>query len=290
MIGCVHSPAVYTTTTGGATVASWSAMGTQPSGAGGAVACYSPTSFVVGASGGGLNQWNGSSWTAVSTVPNGSWGGSFSPGRTLTVDWVDGTYIAWAGTTIYKWTNPASVSTYSFVSGNGLGYTGAMLKSVPGKQGHVFASTGFAAWGSTETLAVFISQSAIPATIDYPTNVFYFSSNHGQTFTALPNVGQVGAFCFTAPASGQTYPTIRFWGWVKIASVWTYGLYRIDGFNPSNISATTVTAENIQYPKSWFGLPAGMGGDMGQWGRSITAVGGGGFSIEQINGQTNAWP
>ena len=79
------------------------------------------------------------------------------------------------------------------------------IKSVPGEAGHLFYTGGPAG-----------NPSSTPAN-----EPFYRSTNGGVTWTAVPNVLDVFAFGFGAPASGQSYPSVYIAGYVnKIYGVW----------------------------------------------------------------------
>lgn len=124
----------------------------------------------------------------------------------------------------------------------------ARLYTVPGKQGHLFFTSGQ-------------QSSAYPA--------FMRSTDGGATWQQVPNVAQVYAAGFGAPASGQTYPSIYIAGYFY----GKFSIYRSDNNavdwtdlgaapNDNGDTITTISGDPSTYGKVYVGF-SGSGGAYG---------------------------
>jgi photosystem II stability/assembly factor-like uncharacterized protein len=202
-----------TSTDGGKT---WQAFPASIPGAsadfmGGTIAASTPKN-IIWAPADGFNPYytldGGKTWTAISLPGVSSWGGFdwayYLNTRTVTADRVQPHtfYLYFNG--VFKttdggvsWTQIAGVlEPYAYNSS---------IQAVPGAQGNLFFSGGIQGNGTNP-----------PSWAG-----FYKSTDGGSTWITVPNVLEVIAFGFGAPAAGQAYPTIDIVGYVNnVYGVW----------------------------------------------------------------------
>ena len=210
-------------TNGGQT---WTFFPTNPPGAGigtdvgGTIAASTPSNIIWAAAGGHQPYYTldgGETWNPV-VLPGVSNWSVFDTSyaldtRTVTADRVlPNTFYMYFPTNgtasgFYKSTDGgASWTQMSHVFFVGSGFN-SELESVPGEAGNLFWASGPV--GGTTAQHPFHS--------DY----FYQSTNGGATWTAVPNVLEVQAFGFGAPAAQGGYPSIYIVGWVNdVYGIW----------------------------------------------------------------------
>jgi photosystem II stability/assembly factor-like uncharacterized protein len=178
---------------------------------GGTIAASTPKN-IVWAPADGFNPYytldGGKSWSPISLPGVTSWSGFdwayYLNTRTVTADRVQANtfYLYYNG--VYKTTNGGR--DWTQVSGSLEPWAfNLSLQSVPGKQGNLFFSGGIQGNGTNP-----------PSWAG-----FYMSTDGGTTWTTIPNVLEVIAFGFGAPAPGKTYPTIDIVGYVNnVYGIW----------------------------------------------------------------------
>jgi hypothetical protein len=140
----------------------------------------------------GVSSWSGFDWAYYLVQ------------RSVTADRVQPHtfYLYYNG--VYKTTNGGK--SWHQVSGSVAPFAfNSSIQSVPGKAGNLFFTSGIQEGGTNP-----------PAWAG-----FYNSSDGGKTWTAIPNVLEVIAFGFGAPATGETHPTLYIVGYVNnVYGVW----------------------------------------------------------------------
>jgi hypothetical protein len=192
----------------------WTKFATYPADSkiGGGIAASTPKNIVWAPSSDGAPYYTtdgGATWIKAAIPGTPTWGFAYYLNRHIVVaDRVTaGTfYIYNTPKGLYRsldggvtWT---SVYPHEIAPWSGFNAT---LKSVPGRRGHLFFTSG--PQGGSED--------AHPAA-----NPFMRSTDGGETWTAVPNVLEVHAFGFGQPLND--YPTIFISGWVK----GLYGIWR----------------------------------------------------------------
>jgi hypothetical protein len=204
-------------TDGGAT---WTKFTTELSGAGtsfigGTIAASTTQNFIWAPADGRQPYYTlngGQTWNPITLPGVSSWGNFdwayYLRTRTVTADRVlaNTFYLYDPGIGVFESTNGGQ--TWTEVHTGAVtpadGYNSEIM-SVPGQAGNLFFTAGIQGNGTNP-----------PSYAG-----FYFSSNQGATWTALPNVLEVTCFGFGAPAPGQTYPSIYIVGYVNnVFGVW----------------------------------------------------------------------
>lgn len=256
----------------------WSALSSVPSAAspvGCWIAASTDTNIVV-AAGSAMNYTTngGTSWSNSSgqpTIAHGPFGLAGSP---ICADSVTaGTFYCVSNTAVYVSTNSGATWT---ATGGTVQVGTPNLVAVPGNAGHLLYASGQLT-GSGATPAAIVASSPNAG------GGLSFSSNGGVTWTTLPNTQEaISVACGAAKPGGNGYPAFAFAGWVS----GVYGLWRVDNFNPSNISATTYT--NIgTYPNNTIDFPDSFAGDSLNWNWWILSQRGSGWRFYGVGG---SWP
>jgi hypothetical protein len=133
----------------------------------------------------------------------------------------------------------------------------AILKSVPGKAGHLFFTAG-------------------PLDGDPTDNFLYRSTNGGSQWQAVRTILHVRSFGFGKAAANSSYPTLFAAGVVG----GKYGLWRSTNEGASWQSIGDFPAGNLDYVKD-------IDGDKRAFGKFYLAFGGSGFGYGFSNGVTN---
>jgi len=204
-------------TNGGAT---WTKFATELPGAGssyigGTIAASTTQNFIWAPADGNQPYYTlngGQTWNPITLPGISSWSGFdwayYLRARTVTADRVlaNTFYLYYAGTGVFESTNGGQ--TWTEVHAGGLApydSLNAEIMAVPGQAGNLFWTGGIQGNGATP-------QSWAG---------FYFSSDQGKTWTAVPNVCEVFCFGFGAAAPGQTYPSIYIVGYVNsVFGIW----------------------------------------------------------------------
>jgi hypothetical protein len=204
-------------TNGGAT---WTKFATEIPGAGssyigGTIAASTTQNFIWAPADGNQPYYTlngGQTWSAITLPGVTSWSSFdfayYLTGRTVTADRVlaNTFYLYYPGKGVYETTNGGQ--TWTQVHSGAIAANDSYnteIMSVPGEAGNLFWTAGIQGNGTNP-----------------PSNAgFYFSSDQGKDWTAIPNVLDVICFGFGAAAPGQTYPAIYIVGYVnKVYGIW----------------------------------------------------------------------
>ena len=204
-------------TNGGAT---WTKFATYIPGAGssfigGTIAASTTKNFIWAPADGNRPYYTldgGQTWSPITLPGVGSWSNFdwayYLRTQTVTADRVlaNTFYLYDPGTGVFETTNGGQAWTevHAGAVASSDGYNSEIM-SVPGQAGNLFFTAGIQGNGTNP-----------PSFAG-----FYFSSNQGATWTAVPNVLEVTCFGFGAAAPGQTYPSIYIVGYVNdVFGVW----------------------------------------------------------------------
>jgi len=144
-------------------------------------------------------------------------------------------------------------------------YWQVSLRCVPGKSGHLFFATG---------------QVGSPGQLQPDTAAYFMrSTDHGATWTAVPNVLEVSVFGFGAAAPNAAYPSVYIVGWVNQGSGYTYGIWKSD----DNCVTWTLIG---QYPMGWGDQPSAIDGDKNTYGTVYIGFAGSGYAYGSISATT----
>jgi hypothetical protein len=133
----------------------------------------------------------------------------------------------------------------------------AELKAVPGRTGHLFFTGGPQGGGG----------SSHPAS-----EPFMRSTDGGVTWTAVPNVLEVWAFGFGAPAASGGYPSIYIVGWTNNQ----YGIWRSDDQGQTWALLCTWPLGSLDGIKT-------ISGDMNTYGTAYVGFSGSGYAYGTIS-------
>ena len=250
-------------TDGGTT---WTEFATEIPGAGssfigGDIAASTTQNFVWAPADGNQAYYTlngGQTWSPVTLPGVTSWSkfdfAYYLTGRTVTADRVlaNTFYMYFPGTGVFETTNGGQSWTEV--------HTGAIaandsynteIMSVPGAAGNLFWTAGIQGNGTNP-----------------PSNSgFYFSSDQGKTWTAVPNVLEVTCFGFGAAAPGQTYPSIYIVGYVNNV----YGVWQSTNKAQSWTQLGTIPAGELDTITT-------ISGDPNVFGRVYVGFSGGGYA------------
>lgn len=214
----------------------------------------------------------GSSWQACSGLPAGQWSGFFRRNVNFCNDAGGNMYAYFNPGGVYRSTNGganfSNMSTRTDICSN----MGAMnLRSVPGRTGYLFITTGY----SYPTNASVLFPSSGTA------NAFWYSTDGGATWTQVPNVQDVWCFGFGQPYPGFTTPTLWVYAFVGPGGVTKkWGIWRSNDLGVSgnnwtracywdgghNIPPDCLSGDMNNYQKCYIGY-SGMGF---RYGKNIT--------------------
>lgn len=276
----------------------WTGFAGKPASinSGGSIAAASTTNFLWCENNNGdlYNTTNGgTSWgkITISGVPASpsetGWGpGAFSYNRICTADRVDATTFyaynygpsgAASAVGLYKstdgganWTHVYSTSLATPSGGGGTANI-ALLRSVPGKSGHLF----FASGGVDTPSAV------------HPANTNLLrSTDHGATWAAVPAgcsssscFQEVDCYDFGVTYAGQSYPSIFVVGWLNNV----FGIYRSIDNAVTWIQVGVLANDGNYYPGTNFDFIRGCAADKVNQGWFYVAFAGSGFALGKTN-------
>ena len=240
--------------------------------------CASTPSNIVVASGANkaYTTDGGTTWNTPSGMPNINQSPFTLAGSPIVADSVTANkFYCTNGTSFYVSTN--SGATWSATGGSVPPTTGnANLVAVPGHAGHLLYAGGQNSGGGSTPAAIVASSPSSSVPLN-------FSSDGGVTWTSLPNLEEtICVACGAAKPGGNGYPSFAFAGWVSSV----YGIWRVDNFDPTNISATTYV--NIgTWPNGTIDFPDSIAGDSANWNRWILSQRNSGW---RYYGTGSGWP
>lgn len=199
---------------------SWTQFPTAPTAHnGGCITCVDSTHFIAidanSSSGTVYTTDGGTTWTASTGLPTTGWPNDLFNNPQILCNDAGGTVYAYSnGNGLYSSTDKGAsfslVNSQNLLSGSWgtTGYDNPHLSAVPGNSGYLVFSPGY-------------TNAPLPQGAP-----LYLSTNGGTTWTAVAGVQDVWCHGWGPIATGKTYPTLWVVGWIKVGSVYKYGIGR----------------------------------------------------------------